>query len=79
MWNLVGPTKAQACRRVLVDYLGEPYAFMFLVYRCVVGYSVLNVTQGDFRAGLALNAVQRSENGRSVFGRSDRRSDLNEV
>ena len=30
-------------------------------------------------AGLALNAVQCSETGRSVFGRSDRRSDLNEV
>jgi len=38
---------APACR-VLVNYLGEGYAFLFLGYRCLAGFAVLNVINAVF-------------------------------
>jgi len=38
---------APACR-VLVDYCGEWYAAVFLAYRCLAGYAVLNVINAVF-------------------------------
>merc|ERR1719401_2035344 len=38
---------APACR-VLVDYCGEGYAYLFLAYRCVAGFAVLNVINAVF-------------------------------
>jgi len=38
---------APACR-VLVDYCGEWYAVVFLAYRCLAGYAVLNVINAVF-------------------------------
>merc|ERR1712113_168384 len=38
---------APACR-VLVDYCGEGYAYLFLSYRCIAGFAVLNVIHAVF-------------------------------
>jgi hypothetical protein len=38
---------APACR-VLVDYCGEWYAAVFLAYRCLAGYAILNVINAVF-------------------------------
>jgi len=38
---------APACR-ILVDHLGETYAFLFLAYRCLAGFAILNVINAVF-------------------------------
>jgi len=38
---------APACR-VLLNNLGEEYAFLFLAYRCIAGFAVLNVINAVF-------------------------------
>jgi hypothetical protein len=34
--------------RVLVDYIGEEYTVIFLLYRCFAGFAILNVVQAVF-------------------------------
>lgn len=36
-----------ACR-ILVDHVGEPLAFLFLAYRCLAGFAILNVITAVF-------------------------------
>merc|ERR1712048_1519168 len=38
---------APACR-VLVDTVGEEYAYLFLCYRCLAGFAILNVINAVF-------------------------------
>jgi len=38
---------APACR-VLVDHVGEGYAYVFLAYRCLAGFAILNVINAVF-------------------------------
>eukprot|EP00928_Gymnodinium_smaydae_P046345 TRINITY_DN3086_c0_g6_i1.p1 TRINITY_DN3086_c0_g6~~TRINITY_DN3086_c0_g6_i1.p1 ORF type:complete len:537 (-),score=97.08 TRINITY_DN3086_c0_g6_i1:193-1803(-) len=51
---------APACR-ILVRHLGEGYAFVFIMYRCLIGFAVLNVINAVFIQHTMQVAQQDSE------------------
>eukprot|EP00927_Polykrikos_kofoidii_P011994 TRINITY_DN15145_c0_g1_i5.p1 TRINITY_DN15145_c0_g1~~TRINITY_DN15145_c0_g1_i5.p1 ORF type:complete len:365 (-),score=64.05 TRINITY_DN15145_c0_g1_i5:224-1231(-) len=60
MFEITLANWAPACR-VLVDNISEAYTTFFLVYRCVVGFCILNVVQAVFLSQTMRVAQEDSE------------------